>query len=355
MAGIRVGVDVGGTNTDAVVMAGRRLLGWAKTPTTADVTGGIVERRPRGAGPRRDRAVRCPGRHDRHDPLHQRRRRAAAPGADGHRAARAAGHGLGAAVRGLAGRPPSRDRRPRLPGARRLRVRRPGDRAARRGRATRHRRPDPAARRHGPRDLRRLQPDPPGPRTAGGGDPPGGPPRCPDQPLARDRPPRAAGARERLHPERLPERAGRHDGDRHRERAPGACAGRGRLPLPERRHVDVGRVRPPLPGPDLRQRPHQLDARRGVPLRPARRRRDRRRRHDLGRRRAGGRLPARGEPGGRGRRRPHQLPDAGPADARARRRQPASDRAPPARRPPSARTASATGSRSGRSSSAAPT
>jgi N-methylhydantoinase A/oxoprolinase/acetone carboxylase beta subunit len=39
---VRVGVDVGGTNTDAVVMAGQLLLGWAKTPTTADVTGGIV-------------------------------------------------------------------------------------------------------------------------------------------------------------------------------------------------------------------------------------------------------------------------------------------------------------------------
>ena len=141
MAGIRVGVDVGGTNTDAVVMAGRRLLGWAKTPTTADVTGGIVSGVREALSPRRDRAVRSSGRHDRHDPLHQRRRRAAATGADGHRAARAAGHGLGAAVRRLAGRPPSRDRRPRLPGARRLRVRRPGDRAARRGRATRHRRP----------------------------------------------------------------------------------------------------------------------------------------------------------------------------------------------------------------------
>ncbi|MFN8636948.1 MAG: hydantoinase/oxoprolinase family protein [Chloroflexota bacterium] len=39
---MRIGVDVGGTNTDAVVMAGPALLGWAKTPTTADVTGGIV-------------------------------------------------------------------------------------------------------------------------------------------------------------------------------------------------------------------------------------------------------------------------------------------------------------------------
>jgi len=42
LADVRVGVDVGGTNTDAVVMAGQTLLGWAKTPTTADVTVGIV-------------------------------------------------------------------------------------------------------------------------------------------------------------------------------------------------------------------------------------------------------------------------------------------------------------------------
>jgi N-methylhydantoinase A/oxoprolinase/acetone carboxylase beta subunit len=40
--GVRVGVDVGGTNTDAVVMAGSSILGWAKTPTTADVTAGIM-------------------------------------------------------------------------------------------------------------------------------------------------------------------------------------------------------------------------------------------------------------------------------------------------------------------------
>jgi N-methylhydantoinase A/oxoprolinase/acetone carboxylase beta subunit len=42
LASVQVGVDVGGTNTDAVVMDGHDLLGWAKTPTTADVTGGIV-------------------------------------------------------------------------------------------------------------------------------------------------------------------------------------------------------------------------------------------------------------------------------------------------------------------------
>lgn len=39
---IRAGVDVGGTNTDAVLLDGRRLLGAAKYPTTEDVTTGIV-------------------------------------------------------------------------------------------------------------------------------------------------------------------------------------------------------------------------------------------------------------------------------------------------------------------------
>ncbi|MGI8857306.1 MAG: hydantoinase/oxoprolinase N-terminal domain-containing protein [Thermomicrobiales bacterium] len=39
---LRIGVDVGGTNTDAVALDGRRLLAAAKRPTTADVTEGIV-------------------------------------------------------------------------------------------------------------------------------------------------------------------------------------------------------------------------------------------------------------------------------------------------------------------------
>src|SRR5712691_10694916 len=38
----RIGIDVGGTNTDAVLMQGQEVLGWVKTPTTADVTSGIV-------------------------------------------------------------------------------------------------------------------------------------------------------------------------------------------------------------------------------------------------------------------------------------------------------------------------
>jgi N-methylhydantoinase A/oxoprolinase/acetone carboxylase beta subunit len=38
----RIGVDVGGTNTDAVVMSEREVSGWTKCPTTPDVTSGIV-------------------------------------------------------------------------------------------------------------------------------------------------------------------------------------------------------------------------------------------------------------------------------------------------------------------------
>jgi N-methylhydantoinase A/oxoprolinase/acetone carboxylase beta subunit len=39
---MRIGVDVGGTNTDAVLMDGNKVIGWHKTPTTPDVTGGIT-------------------------------------------------------------------------------------------------------------------------------------------------------------------------------------------------------------------------------------------------------------------------------------------------------------------------
>lgn len=39
---MRVGVDVGGTNTDAVAMVGRSVQGAIKSPTTPHVTTGIV-------------------------------------------------------------------------------------------------------------------------------------------------------------------------------------------------------------------------------------------------------------------------------------------------------------------------
>ena len=39
---MRIGIDVGGTNTDAVLMEGTAVRGWCKTPTTQDVGSGIV-------------------------------------------------------------------------------------------------------------------------------------------------------------------------------------------------------------------------------------------------------------------------------------------------------------------------
>ena len=39
----RIGVDVGGTNTDAVVVVDGRVVASHKTPTTADVTQGVVD------------------------------------------------------------------------------------------------------------------------------------------------------------------------------------------------------------------------------------------------------------------------------------------------------------------------
>ena len=39
---MRIGIDVGGTNTDIVLMEGREVRAWHKTPTTADVTSGII-------------------------------------------------------------------------------------------------------------------------------------------------------------------------------------------------------------------------------------------------------------------------------------------------------------------------
>ena len=40
---MRIGIDVGGTHTDAVLMRERDVLAEVKQPTTRDVTGGIVE------------------------------------------------------------------------------------------------------------------------------------------------------------------------------------------------------------------------------------------------------------------------------------------------------------------------
>ena len=40
---MRIGIDVGGTNTDAVLMDGRRIASWTKAPTSRDVSGGITQ------------------------------------------------------------------------------------------------------------------------------------------------------------------------------------------------------------------------------------------------------------------------------------------------------------------------
>ena len=40
---MHIGIDVGGTNTDAVLMDGTRTLAGVKHSTTADVTSGIVQ------------------------------------------------------------------------------------------------------------------------------------------------------------------------------------------------------------------------------------------------------------------------------------------------------------------------
>ena len=40
---MKIGVDVGGTNTDVVILDNEGVLGWHKTPTTEDVFTGVVE------------------------------------------------------------------------------------------------------------------------------------------------------------------------------------------------------------------------------------------------------------------------------------------------------------------------
>lgn len=40
---MRIGVDVGGTNTDAVLLSGKKVLGAVKRPTSKDVSSGISD------------------------------------------------------------------------------------------------------------------------------------------------------------------------------------------------------------------------------------------------------------------------------------------------------------------------
>lgn len=36
-----IGIDVGGTNTDCVILRGEKVIAWHKTPTTVDIQSGI--------------------------------------------------------------------------------------------------------------------------------------------------------------------------------------------------------------------------------------------------------------------------------------------------------------------------
>ena len=94
---MRIGVDVGGTNTDAVLVDGRDVLAEAKTPTTPDVTGGISSAIRALVESSGVAASQRAGGDDRDDALHQRGRRGAAAGSDRRDPARAAGDGGAAA------------------------------------------------------------------------------------------------------------------------------------------------------------------------------------------------------------------------------------------------------------------
>src|SRR5260370_33691562 len=50
MMEVVAGIDVGGTNTDAVLVSEGCIVAWAKVPTTADIRGGIVEALGKGSG-----------------------------------------------------------------------------------------------------------------------------------------------------------------------------------------------------------------------------------------------------------------------------------------------------------------
>ena len=107
---MRIGIDVGGTNTDAVLHGRRRrVLAAVKRATTADVTGGIVAAldRPAGQHPLR-RPAPDPGRDDRHDALHNAVVEATRLAPTAARPARAARHRGAAADGRLAGAAASR-------------------------------------------------------------------------------------------------------------------------------------------------------------------------------------------------------------------------------------------------------
>ncbi len=132
---MRIGIDVGGTNTDAVLIAGRPRASQREDPDDRRCDRGHPQRRCRSAGSGTSPARRHRRRHDRHHAFHQCRRPAPRPQ---HRSPRSA-----SACRPAPRCEPFVDwpHDLRRAGARRRRpwcdggheVRRPADRAARRG------------------------------------------------------------------------------------------------------------------------------------------------------------------------------------------------------------------------------
>ena len=266
---MRIGVDVGGTNTDAVLVDGRDVLAEAKTPTTRGrhrrhLVGAPRARRVVGRRRPRVQAVMIGTTHFTNAVVERggsRRPPSIRLGLPATRGAAADGR--------LAGRAARRARRRRLPLPRRPRVRRARD--LRRSTATSCR---AVAADFAAKGIRTVaissvfSPVNAEAEQEAAAIARRGAARRGDLALARDRPDRPARARERGDHERLPARAGRADRGRLPRGARRARDRRAALPEPERRHADGGRLRRALPGADLRVRADELDARRRLPLRP---------------------------------------------------------------------------------------
>ena len=178
-----------------------------KSPTTPDVMSGVVAAMKSalaasGLAARGDRR-----RDDRHDAFHQRGRPAPRSRADRRGPARPPGDRLAAADGRLARGPEERDRQPRLSGARRPRIRRPRDFAARRSRAPADRRRHQGQGHPFGRGRRGVQPGQFRLRGEGRRDSRQGAARRACDALERHRPHRPARARKRGDHERLPARS----------------------------------------------------------------------------------------------------------------------------------------------------
>ena len=317
---IRIGVDVGGTNTDAVVMDGAKVLAGVKAPTTADVMSGVVAAMKSAlaaSGLKPPSHRRCD---DRHDAFHQRGRPAPRPRADRRGPARPPRYRLAAADGRLARGLEERDRRTtpiwRTAGT--------SSTAERFRRSTKHELLRIAAdiKAKGIRSVAVaavFSPVNSDCETKAGDILAEGAARRACDAVERHRPHRPARARERGDHERLPARSRKARHRRLPRRARRLRDQGALLSDAERRHADGRGLCRALPGPDIRQRPDQLDPRRRLPLRRRRGDRRRYRRHHLRRRRAAQGLPAPRDRRGRGRRRAHQFPHAGRILLRPRR------------------------------------